>query len=285
MKYAFIKSNSTQHSISAMCKILEVSSSGYYDWVDRPISARDAANDILVNQIHEAYLATRYAGYRTVHSKLKQNGIACNKNKVYRLMKKAGLQSKHKKKFKATTNSKHSNPVAPNILNRNFTVNKPNTAWVSDISYIWTNEGWLYLAVIIDLYSRAVVGWAMDARMTTTLIESALQMAIWKRKPPRDNSLIFHSDRGSQYASNQFQKLLKEHKIICSMSRKGNCWDNAVSESFFGTMKTELVYHCSYTTRKEAKQSIFEYIEVFYNQERLHSYLGYKAPMQFEMAS
>ena len=219
-------------------------------------------NNILINHIKEAHIATRHAGYRTVHGKLEQQGITCDEKKVYRLMKKSGLKSKHKKKFKATTNSKHSYPVAPNLLNRNFTAIKPNAAWVSDISYIYTKEGWLYLAVIIDLYSRAVVGWAMDARMTTDLIESALQMAIWRRKPPRDNSLIFHSDRGSQYASNQFQKLLKDHKIICSMSRKGNCWDNAVAESFFGTIKTELVFHCSYSTREDAKQSIFEYIPI-----------------------
>ena len=285
MKYAFIKSNRTQHSVLAMCKILKVSSSGYYDWLNRPISPREKANNALLEQIKVAYIATRKAGYRTIHAKLIQSGINCDDKKVYRLMNKAGFKSKNKRRFKATTNSKHSYPVFPNLLDRNFMAKKPNMTWVSDISYIWTNEGWLYLAIIIDLYSRAVVGWAMDSRMTTELIESALQMAIWNRKPPRDNSLIFHSDRGSQYASNKFQKILKEHKIICSMSRKGDCWDNAVAESFFGTIKTELVYHYSYRTRREAKNSIFEYIEVFYNRERLHSTLGYQSPMQFEMAA
>ena len=285
MKYAFIKKNSTQFCISTMCEILAVSSSGYYDWLKRPISSREKANNDLLQHIHNAYIKTRRAGYRTIYARLTQDAIICSEKRVYRLMRKAGLKAKTKKKFKATTNSKHSLPVAPNLLNRNFTVAKPNIAWVSDISYIWTNEGWLYLAVIIDLFSRTVVGWSMNERMTTELIESALQMAIWHRKPARDNSLIFHSDRGSQYASTKFQKILKEHKIICSMSRKGNCWDNSVAESFFGTIKTELVYHCIYKTRQEAKESIFEYIEVFYNRERLHSTLGYKSPMQFERAA
>lgn len=198
-------------------------------------------------------------------------------------MKTNNIVSKVKKKFKATTNSRHSLPVAKNILNREFTVNSSNTHWVGDISYIWTKEGWLYLATVIDLYSRAVVGWSLQERMTTTLIEDALLMAIWRRKPRA--GLIFHSDRGSQYASESFRKLLLLHQIISSMSRKGNCWDNAVAESFFKIIKTELTYHCDYVTREEARQSIFEYIEVFYNRKRLHSSIGYMAPMQFEMAA
>jgi transposase InsO family protein len=193
------------------------------------------------------------------------------------------IHSKVRKKFKATTNSKHNLPVSENILNRNFRIDTPNTHWVGDISYIWTKEGWLYLATVIDLYSKAVVGWALQERMTSKLVEDALLMATWRRKPKQ--GLIFHSDRGSQYASESYQTQLKMYHMFSSMSRKGNCWDNAVAESFFKTIKTELTYHCNYETREEARQSIFEYIEVFYNRKRLHSSIGYMAPMQFEIAA
>ena len=198
-------------------------------------------------------------------------------------MRENNIFSKVRKKFKATTNSKHNLPIAENILNREFSIDIPNTHWVGDISYIWTQEGWLYLATVIDLYSRAIVGWAAQERMTSKLIEDALLMAVWRRKPKR--GLIFHSDRGSQYASASFQNMLKIYRMVSSMNRKGNCWDNAVAESFFKTIKTELTYHCTYATREEARQSIFEYIEVFYNRKRLHSSIGYMAPMQFEMAA
>ena len=198
-------------------------------------------------------------------------------------MKQHNIFSKTKRKFKATTNSNHKLPISNNILNREFTVTKPNTYWVGDISYIWTQEGWLYLATVIDLYSRAIVGWSLQERMTSKIVEDALLMAINKRK--LKTGLLFHSDRGSQYASDSFRKILKKYKIISSMSRKGNCWDNAVAESFFKTIKTELIYHCNYQTREEASQSIFEYIEVFYNRKRLHSSIGYMSPMQFEVAA
>ncbi len=198
-------------------------------------------------------------------------------------MQKNALVSKVKKKFKSTTNSKHNLPVAINHLNRGFTVERANTHWVGDISYIWTSEGWLYLATVIDLYSRAVVGWSLDKRMTSSLVEDAFLKAIWRRKPKK--GLLFHSDRGSQYASHSFQNLLKNHHAISSMSRKGNCWDNAVAESFFKIIKSELIYHCHYTTREEARMSIFEYIECFYNCKRLHGSIGYKSPMQFEGAA
>jgi transposase InsO family protein len=211
---------------------------------------------------------------------LRDKGILCGRNRVVRLMKKDGLKPRQVKKFKATTNSNHSLPVSENLLNRDFTADRPNSKWVADITYVRTREGWLYLAVVIDLYSRFVVGWAMSERMTRGLAMDALKMAIWRRKPGR--GLLHHSDRGVQYASHDYQALLKQHGIICSMSRKGNCWDNAVAESFFHTLKTELVYHGNYETRREAKQEIFEYMEVFYNRRRLHSALGYKNPSDFE---
>jgi len=191
-----------------------------------------------------------------------------------------GLACKTKRKFKATTNSAHESPIAENVLNREFSVAKPNQAYVGDITYISTKEGWLYLAVVIDLYSRAVVGWSMSERMQTSLVNDALMAAIWQRKPAK--GLIWHTDRGSQYASESHRLLLAQHGIVQSMSRKGNCWDNAVSESFFHTLKTELIHHENYQTREAAKKSVFEYIEVFYNRQRLHSKNGYVSPAGFE---
>ena len=196
-------------------------------------------------------------------------------------MNAAGLACKTKRKFKATTNSKHSLPIAPNHLDRQFTVAHPNQAYVGDITYIHTQEGWLYLAVVIDLYSRQVVGWSMAEHMRAKLVNDALAMAVWKRKPGK--GLIWHTDRGSQYASDSHRAILLQQCIIQSMSRKGNCWDNAVSESFFHTLKTELVHHQRYQTRTEAKQDIFEYIEVFYNRERVHSAINYLSPVNYEM--
>lgn len=284
MKFQFIKENSSNFTIDTMCRIFKVSRSGYYDWKDRPASNREESNVALLAEIKLVFndSKNRY-GYRKVYRQLKQDGIECSENRVSSLMHKNKLYSKVKKKFKATTNSKHNFPVADNILDRQFTVESPNTHWVGDISYIWTNEGWVYLATVIDLYSRKIVGWSVRDRMTSELVEDAFLKAIWSRKP--NKGLIFHSDRGSQYAGHMFQKLLKSYYVICSMSRKGNCWDNAVAESFFKIIKSELVYHCKYDTRDEAKESIFEYIEAFYNSKRLHSSIGYLSPMKFEMAA
>jgi transposase InsO family protein len=195
-------------------------------------------------------------------------------------MSRAVLWCKTRKKFKATTNSKHNEQISPNLLNRQFKVDKPNTVWVGDITYIWTNEGWFYLATVIDLFSRKIVGWSMADNMKTQLVNDALQMAIWQRKPPKN--LIWHTDRGSQYASKAHRALLKTHKIQQSMSRKGDCWDNAVAESFFHTLKTELVYHERYKTREQARSSIFEYVEVFYNRKRRHSANSSMSPANFE---
>ena len=197
-----------------------------------------------------------------------------------RYRKLAGVTAKQKKKFKATTDSKHNLPVAPNLLNRQFEVKEPDQVYVSDITYIWTSEGWLYLAVILDLFSRQIVGWSLNNRMTRKLIMDALRMAIWRRRPAP--GLIFHSDRGSQYCSKDFQEMLKTHKMKSSMSRKGDCWDNAVAESFFGSLKTERVFFTNYKTREEARRDIVDYIEMFYNSKRRHSYLGYLSPKVFE---
>ena len=284
MKYAFIKENACFFSIDALCEVLSVSRSGYYDWQDRPISHRETSNAELLSQIKQVHTESRNIyGYRKVYNALHSKGVACSENRIGRIMKKHNIFSKTKRKFKVTTNSRHNLPISSNILNREFTVAKPNTHWVGDISYIWTQEGWLYLATVIDLYSRAIVGWSLQGRMTSKLVEDALFMAITNRNP--SSSLLFHSDRGSQYASDSFKKILSKYDITSSMSRKGNCWDNAVAESFFRIIKTELIYHCNYQTREEASQDIFEYIEVFYNRKRLHSSIGYVSPAQFEEAA
>lgn len=223
-------------------------------------------------------------GYRRVYHALRANNLdSGSKNRVYRVMQSKQIMAKTKKRFRITTDSRHNLPIAKNILNREFKVSYPNHSWVGDLSYIWTQEGWLYLAVVIDLYSKAVIGWSVANHLQSKLVEDALLQAIWQRKP--GDGLVFHSDRGVQYASESFKSLLKVYNIIQSMSRKGNCWDNAIAESFFKTLKVELIYHHRYATREEAKSSIFEYIEVFYNRQRLHSSLNYMAPMQFETAA
>lgn len=221
----------------------------------------------------------RYGAPR-IHSELKDRGLSCGVKRVARIMRENNLVAKGKKKFKATTNSNHNYTVHPNLLNQNFSCDVPNKIWTTDITYIWTAEGWLYLAVILDLYSRKIVGWSMDSRMTKDLVINALTMAYWKRKPPI--GLIHHSDRGSQYASTDYQDLLKSYGMICSMSRKGDCYDNSVTESFFHTIKTELILDANYTTREEAKPDIFSYLEIFYNIRRKHSTLDYCTPDKYE---
>lgn len=265
-----------------MCEALHVSRSFYYEWVSRQPTAHEVEDARLKNSIEIEFTKSRavYGTRRLKHALARQNFIA-SRRRIGRLMSELGLACKTKRKFKATTNSAHESPIAENVLNREFSVEKPNQAYVGDITYIATQEGWLYLAVVIDLYSRAVVGWSMSERMQTSLVNDALIAAIWQRKPPK--GLIWHTDRGSQYASESHRLLLAQHGIVQSMSRKGNCWDNAVSESFFHTLKTELIHHESYPTREEAKKSVFEYIEVFYNRQRLHSKNGYLSPVDFEL--
>ena len=261
--------------------MLDVSRKAYYAWSKKPLTARQIRDKELLVHIKEIYrMSRRTYGSPRVHDDLKKLGIKCSRKRVERLMKENGLVSIHKKKFVVTTNSKHNLPVAPNILSRRFYADRPNQVWVADITYIPTREGWLYLAAIVDIYSRKVVGWAMDERMTSDLVIKALNMAIYQRRPGK--GLIHHSDRGCQYAGNLYQNILKKHGIICSMSRKGDCWDNAVMESFFHTLKTELVSHRRYQLRRQAKREIFEYIEVFYNRFRSHSSIGYVSPDFYE---
>lgn len=234
----------------------------------------------LIEGIHLASKGTY--GSPRIHAALINQGQRCSRQKVERLMRKYGIRAKTKRRYKATTNSKHNLPVAPNTLNRQFNPKKQNKAWAGDITYIRTKEGWLYLSVVLDLFSRRVVGWAMDRTIDTQLTVDALKMALRGRKTPGDNQMLFHSDRGSQYASKAFQGKLDDYEIECSMSRKGDCWDNSVVESFFGTLKQEHVSFFSYETRKEATSSIFEWIEGFYNSQRLHSTLGFLSPAMYE---
>lgn len=267
--------------VSVMCEVLKVSKSGYYAWLRRPESKRKAEDKALSELIKEIHKDSKGEyGSPKIHGELRRRGTRCGRKRVARLMRKDGLKAKTVRKFKATTNSDHNLPVAENLLNRDFTPDAPNKAWVADITYIWTNEGWLYLAVVIDLFSRAVVGWSMSERMTRSLVMDAFTLAVMRRNPPP--GLIHHSDRGSQYASNDFQALLDKHGAICSMSRKGNCWDNAPAESFFAVLKRAVVFHNQYQTRAEARQSIFDYIERFYNRKRIHSSLGYRTPFEVD---
>lgn len=256
--------------------------SGYYSWSNKSANQKDL-NEILVEERMKVIfkLSRQTYGFRRVQKALQQEGIICNHKRVCRLMRKLNLIPKVKRKFKATTNSKHSLAIEPNQLKREFCVERPNKAWVGDISYISTDEGWLYLAIVIDLYSRKVKGWCMSERMTANLTVAALEMALKSTKSPE--GIMFHSDRGVQYASSAFKEVIKKHHMVQSMSRKADCWDNAVSESFFGTIKQEHIYHCKFKTRREAKQAIFEYIEVFYNRQRLHSTLNYQTPESLEL--
>ena len=273
-----------------MCRVLQVSVSGYYAWRKRPRCARCGRRNQLLTVIREIHRKSRQTyGSPRVHAALKSSKVGCCENTVARLMLENQLKAKTQRKYRATTDSSHKLPVAPNRLEREFTTDRPNQVWVADITFIPTDEGWLYLASELDLYSRRIVGWAMSERMTSALVVEALKMAVDQRQPPA--GLVHHSDRGSQYASAVFQARLSAHKMVCSMSRKGDCYDNAVMESFYGKLKTELVSFAgvtgrgSFATRAEARQAVFEWIEVFYNRQRLHSTLGYRSPADFETAA
>jgi transposase InsO family protein len=264
-----------------MCQLLGVKRSGYYRW------AKKVCNDIY--PLHDEMLdwvkkiekgAENLYGSRRMKHAMNYLGFQISRQKARKLMNEAGVWVKYRKKYKVTTDSNHNKPLFKNVLKRQFDVDAPDLAYVADITYIWTREGWLYLAVVIDLYSRKVVGWSMSSRMKAQLVVDALQMAIWQRKPKE--GLIIHTDRGSQYASHQYRSLLLAHGIQGSMSRKGDCWDNAVAESFFGSLKQERVQWQNYQTRSEAQQNILNYITMFYNSHRLHSYLGYQSPNQYE---
>lgn len=284
MKFRFIQRHAEQYRIKMMCLVLGVSRSGYYAWRRRQPSARERANRLLsalIRLLHQK--SRRTYGYRRIHAALVAQGTTCGKNRVARLMQKDGLRARRRRRYKRTTQSRHNWPVAPNRLAQSFVATSPNQKWLTDITYVWTAEGWLYLSVVLDLYSRLVVGWAMEPYLTDSLTKKALQMALARRQP--QPGLLHHSDRGSQYASASYQHLLSSHQALTSMSRTGNVYDNAPMESFFATLKTELIHHCNYITRRQAKSDIFEYIEVFYNNQRLHSALGYLTPMAFESLS
>ena len=284
MKFRFISAHRETFKVGRMCKLLDVSRSGYHAWFKRPESHRSRENRALEARIRVLHAASHgIYGAPRIHRDLIDDGIRCSKNRVARIMRKAGIQSRCKRKFKATTNSKHNLPVAPNLLNQDFKAEAPDRIWVGDITYIHTNEGWLYLAVLLDLFNREVVGWSASSRMTRQLAIDALQMALGRRNSGKN--LLHHSDRGSQYASADYQKILKDHGMICSMSRKGNCYDNAVAESFFGRLKSEWVNHNRYHSRSEAIRSLFYYLEIFYNRKRRHSSIDYVTPQEYEIFS
>jgi putative transposase len=264
-----------------MCKLLEVSRSGYYAWCERPPSNRKKKRDELIKQIRKTHQESRELyGSPKITKALNNQGVQVSERTVSRLMTQNQIRSKTVRKYKATTNSKHQLPVHDNVLDRQFTATKPNEKWVTDITYVQTGEGWLYLASVMDLFSRRIVGWKASDRMTKELVLEALNHAVQATRPTP--GLIHHSDRGSQYASLDYQKELNEHEMIGSMSRKGNCYDNACIESFHGILKRELIYLNRFKTRQEALHALFEYIEVFYNRKRIHSTIGYLSPSQFE---
>lgn len=276
-----IKEESNRFSLRMMCRMLSVSVSGYYAWLDRTPSVRKQKDYALSQKIKAIFDDEKgRAGVPRITKRLNSEGESIGRQRVARIMREHGWRAKAARKFKATTNSNHQLPVAPNLLRQNFVACKPNDKWVSDITYCWTEEGWLYLAVVMDLYSRKIVGWGMSERMTKKLVIDALQMAIWGRKPPR--GLIIHSDRGSQYCSQEYQQLLNRHGLICSMSKRGDCYDNAAMESWNHSFKVEAIHGERFVTRECVKKQVFEYIEIYYNRKRLHSMLGYKSPAAFE---
>ena len=282
MIFSSVKNHSDIWPVRLQCKVLGVSASGYYAWLKRQPSKRAIANQNLLNDIRRIHWDNRKLyGSPRVHAELRKEGQKVGLSRVEKLMRENNLAALSKRRVRViTTDSNHSLPVAPNVLDRNFGALNPNEKWVADITYIKTDEGWLYLATVLDLYSRKIVGWAMRDHMRTELCLAALMMAIQRQRP--GPSLIHHSDRGSQYASDDYRQALTDAKMIQSMSRKGNCWDNAPAESFFHTLKTELVHQRHYTNKEEAKSDLFHYIEGYYNTRRIHSAIGYLPPLQME---
>ena len=281
MRYQWIKKHRRSYPLVLMCGMLEVSTSGFYEWLGREPSQRQQRRDKIARVAARSYYEShRIYGYRKVWQDIAEQQVPCCPETVRRVLQELGLFSRRKRKFVITTNSKHSQPVAENLLARDFTATAPNQKWLTDITYISTKEGWLYLAAVLDVFSRKVVGWSMSERIDTELVKSALHMATTQRLP--EPGLLHHSDRGVQYASDDYQQTLDDLGIVCSMSRKGDCWDNAMMESFFGSLKTEWVYGKDYQRQEEAKQDLFKYIEMFYNCQRRHASLGYISPTEFE---
>jgi putative transposase len=282
MKYQFIKDHQDGIPVQRLCHELNISRSAYYSWCQSTLTLRDRQNGELLERIRDIHQQSlRTYGSPRIWCSLRQQDIRCSRKRVAHLMRAHGIRAKMVRRFKITTRSSYTQVVAPDLVQRQFMIHQPNRVWTSDITYIWTREGWTYLAVVLDLCSRMIVGWEMSPRLTASLVTSAVQRALFWRKPAED--LILHSDRGSQYASNELRSLAKEQMFRLSMGRTGSCYDNAVTESFFHTLKTEHVYFHRYDTRQDARSSIFEYIETFYNQRRLHSTLGNLSPLQFEL--
>jgi transposase InsO family protein len=283
MRYGFIEAHRGRWPVRLMCRVLGVAPGGYYGWRGRPVSPRGQRREALVDAIEAVHgeARARYGSPR-IHAELAARGQACCVNTVARLMREHGVAAKTKRKSRCTTDSNHGRPVAENVVDRQFEPEAPNQVWTADITYIPTREGWLYLAAVEDLHSRQIVGWSMGDRVDSRLVVDALERAVARRLP--GEGLVAHSDRGSQYASEHDQRLLAGHGIMCSMSRRANCWDNAPMESFFASLKKELVHDAGYATRAEARASLFEYIEVFYNRVRRHWSLGYRSPVEYERA-
>ena len=283
MKFAFIATHRGIWPAGWLCEALGVSRAGFYAWRTRSPSARARVNEQLLNRVRSSFLASdRTYGARRVWHDLLADGVSCGRHRIERLMRQAALRARpRRRRVPSDTGVRGTNAVAPNVLDRTFTAASANRKWVADFTYLWTAEGWLYVAAVVDLFSRRVVGWSMHATMTAQLVTDALVMAIWRRGKPE--AVLHHSDRGSQYTSEPFQRLLADHGVICSMSRAGNVWDNAAMESFFSSLKTERTASKTYRTRDQAKADVFDYIECFYNPKRRHSTLGYLSPMEFEM--
>jgi transposase InsO family protein len=284
VKFAFIRAEKAFYPIALLCRVLGVSRSGFHAWHQRPQAPRVGADALLAAQVASVHKRSRSTyGSPRVHAELRAKGIRVSRKRVERLMRENGLEARRKRRFRRTTDSRHSDPIAPNVVARNFEATEPNATWVTDVTAIWTTEGWLYLAVLLDLYSRRVVAWDAGANNDTALALRTLRLGL-RRRHPRVG-LVHHSDRGSPYASADYRAALACHGIIASMSRKGDCWDNAVAESFFATLRAELVNHQRYETHNAAVISIGDYIDNFYNIERRHSFLGYLNPIEFELRS
>jgi putative transposase len=281
MKYRSMKQLQGAHSVEKMAEALRVSRGGYYAWIGSPESSRKRQEKDLTGEIREIYdqMYRRYGSPR-ITKELSRRGRGVGHNRVARIMRENGLWARQKRRFVVTTRSKDGEAAAENLLDRKFQTSAANRVWASDITYVATAEGWMYLCIVLDLYSRRLVGWSMSCTLETELVLAALVMAMLRRRPPR--GLIFHSDRGVQYTSLQFRETTESHGILQSMSRKGDCWDNACAETFFKTLRAELIQRKIFRSREEAKKEIFEYVEVFYNRVRLHSYLGYRTPAEFE---
>lgn len=281
MKYQFIEAQRDTYPVQLLCRVMGVARSGYYKWRAQPVSKREMANQTLTEQIRTVHQQSDETyGSPRVYQELLAQGIICSQNRVARLMRQQKIAAKGRKRYKVTTKPNRKHPTAPNLLGRQFTASRPDETWLTDITYIRTREGWLFLAAVLDLYSRRVVGWSMGPRMTNALVIAALKMALGQRRPPK--GLLHHSDQGSQYTSSDYQQLLQDNHLLVSMNRAGSYYDNAPMESFFASLKRELLHHRLYHTRAEAKSDIFCYLEVFYNRRRRHSSLDYLSPVDFE---